>query len=104
MSNPQKSVDLRARGGYSDTYSDVYKEDRLHIIPTKLRRGSKPTREDVVVVSSAFIMLDDLPTGDTAVWAAVAAVWNGRSLYEDSDALKTAIDSALQTAGYTLLS
>lgn len=103
MTNPQKTMILRARGDYEDEYRDVYGEDRIVITPTKLQRINKPSREPFINASSNFIIENSPVEEDTAIWAAITAVWNNRHTYETSTALAAAIDTALQAAGYTVL-
>ncbi len=105
MVNPLKVVDLRAQGGYSDTYSDTYKNDFIGIFHAKSgRQIAKPSREPSwTIVSSYFSFRNDIPQEQAAIWAAIATEWGNRETYADMDTLITAIDAALTTAGYTLM-
>lgn len=104
MPNPLKTADLRAQGGYADTYTDDYTQDAIFIIPGKQGRYAKPSKEPFVIVSSYFQFANEPIDEDTAIWAAITTTWNNRYTYATLADLKDAMDTALANAGYTVLS
>ena len=105
MVNPLKQVDLRAQGSYSDTYVDRYKGTFIGIFHAKSgTQIAKPTKEPSwTIMSSYFQFRNDIPQEQDAIWAAITTEWANRATYADMPTLKTAIDAALTTAGYTLI-
>ncbi len=84
--------------GYRDDYVDEYETQfaRLILYPRK-RREYVSSREGWVVASSVV----EFSADHEAVQLAVAAVWAARDTYESIPAFITAIDTALDSAGYT---
>lgn len=95
-----KFATLRARGkGYSDTYTDTYVEaDSVVIVPHKM--GFPATYSDRAI-SSPF-QYEGETEGHAAIWSAVTSAWGAR-YDKNATELVTAVDTALDTAGYTAI-
>lgn len=95
---PSRIGQLRAQGGYSDIYYDAYIEyaDFLGLFASK----AFPFSLDYFKVSGVFIYAAESEEHPD-IWAAITTVWTNRGSYATLEALRTAMNDALEAAGYT---